>query len=392
MSGPLDGIRVLDFTRQQQGPYATALMADMGADVLKVEPRIDGEHGRQSERDKFGFSAYFESYNRGKRSMTLDLKRLEAKQIVEQLVPSVDVLTENFRPGVMDRLGLGYEAVRRLNPRLVYGSASAFGPEGPDSRRTGYDHVAQAVTGLMIEQGGGPGNDPVPGLPGLADQVSATLFAFSIASALIARQTTGQGQHVQVSLLGSTIALQGRQIMRFMRTGKQGRVRWRRSPVYSHYRASDGWVAIAAIEERMWLDLCRALDHPELETDPRFAGPWDRYHNADELESALEAIFPERTVAEWTERLTAQDVPNGPVNDYRQVVDDPQVLANGYVVDVDYPSLGTIRTTGIPIHMSGTVPGPVRPAPELGRHTEEVLLDLGYPWEQIGKLREDEVI
>lgn len=392
MTGPLEGIKVLDFTRHQQGPYATALLADMGADVLKVEPRIDGEHGRQSERDEAGFSAYFESYNRGKRSLTLDIRRPEAKRIVEQIVPRVDVLTENFRPGVMDRLGLGYEALRNLNPRLIYGSASAFGPKGPDSRRPGFDHIAQAVSGLMIEQGGGPGNEPVPGLPGLADQVSAMLFAFAISSALVGRQTTNEGQHVQVSLLGSTIALQGRQITRFMRTGKQGRVRWRRSPVYSHYRATDGWMAIAAIEEKMWPGLCRALGHPELEQDARFAGAWDRHHNADELEATLESIFAERAVAEWTQRLREQDVPHGPVNDYRDVVDDPQVLANGYITTVDHPNLGPIRTAGIPIHMSGTVPDPVAPAPELGRHTEEVLLDLGYAWEEIGKLREDEVI
>ncbi len=392
MPGALSAIRVLDFTRYQQGPYATSLLADMGADVLKVEPRIDGEFGRQSERDETGFSGYFEAYNRGKRSMTLDLQRPEAKKIIEQLIPQMDVLTENFRPGVMDRLGLGYEAVRKLNPRLVFAAASAFGPEGPESRRPGYDHIAQAVSGLMIEQAGGPGHDPQAGLPGLADQVSAIMFAFTIASALVARQTTGEGQHVQVSLLGSMIGLQSRQVTRFLYTGKQGRAKWRRSPLYSHYRTADDWVAIAAQDPKRWAPLCHALGRPELADDTRFAGPWERKANEDELEALLEEIFVQRTAQEWLDSLMAQDVPCGLVKDFRQVVDDPQVLANGYVANLDHPNLGPMRVAGVPFHLSGTPPEPVRPAPELGRNTEEVLLDLGYSWEEIGHLREDEVI
>ncbi|MFN8559317.1 MAG: CoA transferase [Dehalococcoidia bacterium] len=392
MGGPLTGIRALDFTRYQQGPFATALLADLGADVLKVEPRIDGELGRQSEMDQSGFSAYFESYNRGKRSMTLDIRRPEGKRIVEQIVPRVDVLVENFRPGVMDRYGLGYEALRLLNPRLVYAAASAFGPEGPLAARPGYDHIAQAVSGLMIEQAGGPGNDPVPALPGAADQISAMLFALGITSALLARERTGMGQKVQVSLLGSMLAFQGRQITRYMYTGKQGRTRWRRSPTYSHYRTRDGWVAIAATDPKMWPHLCRALDRPDMADDPRFAGPWDRHAHADELETELEAIFSARTVDEWMDRLVAHDVPSGPVTDYRTVAEDPQVLANGYLATVQHPNLGPIRVAGIPIHLSGTPAGPVGHAPELGRHTEETLLDLGYTWEQIVALKEAEVI
>ncbi len=364
----------------------------MGADVLKIEPRIDGEFGRQSERDETGFSGYFEAYNRGKRSMTLDLQRPEGRRIVEQLIPQMDVLTENFRPGVMDRLGVGYEAVHQLNPRLVFAAASAFGPEGPEARRPGYDHIAQAVSGLMIEQAGGPGHDPQAGLPGLADQVSAIMFAFTITSALVARQTTSEGQLVQVSLLGSMIGLQSRQVTRFLYTGKQGRAKWRRSPLYSHYRTSDGWVAIAAQDPKRWPPLCRALGRPELIDDPRFVGPWERKANEDDLEALLEGIFVERTSQEFLDSLMAEDVPCGLVKDFRQVVDDPQVLANGYVAELDHPNLGPMRVAGVPFHLSATPPEPVRPAPELGRNTEEVLLDLGYSWDQIGKLREDEVI
>ena len=396
MGGPLAGVRVLDFTRYQQGPYATSLLADMGADVLKVEGRQDGEYGRQTERDQAGFSAYFESYNRGKRSITLDIRCPQGREVVEKLVPAMDVVVENFRPGYMERVGLGYESLKRLNPRIIYAAASAFGPKGPLAQRPGYDHIAQAVSGLMIEQGGGPGHEPQPALPGAADQVSAMLFAFGIASALVARERTGEGQRVDVSLLGSMVAFQGRQITRFLYTGKQGRARFRRSPVYSHYRAVDGWVAIAAQDPKRWEPLCRALGHPELAVDSRFAGPWDRHAHAEELETELEAIFAERPVAEWMERLLAEDVPSGPVNDYRAYLEDAdlaaQVEANGYFATVDHPNLGGLRTAGIPVQMSGTPADPARPAPELGQHTEEVLLELGYSWEQIEGLKIKEII
>jgi CoA:oxalate CoA-transferase len=392
MAGPLAGVRVLDFSRYQQGPYATSLLADLGADVIKVEERIDGEIGRQMEGLPDGFSAYFESYNRGKRSITLDLRKPAAKAIVERLLPQMDVLVENFRPGVMDRLGLGYEAIHQRFPRLVYGSASAFGPNGPLAQRPGYDHIAQAVSGLMVEQAVVPGRDPQAGLAGMADQISAMLFAFGIVSALLARERTGEGQRVQVSLLGSMIALQGRQITRFLYSGKQGRTRWRRSPTYSHYRAADGWVAIAAVDPKMWPGLCRALDREQWTSDPRFAGPWERDRSDNELEALLEQRFAECPVSHWIERLVANDVPCGPVNDYHAVVDDPQVLANDYLTTVEHPNLGRIRTAGIPIHLSGTPPDPVRPAPELGQQTEAVLLDLGYSWEQIESLRDDAVI
>ena len=396
MGGPLAGIRVLDFTRYQQGPYATSLLADMGAEVIKVEPRVDGEWGRQTERDESGFSAYFESYNRSKQSITLDIRTPQGKEIVERLVPRVDVLVENFRPDYMERIGLGYERLRTLNPRLIYAAASAFGSRGPLATRPGYDHIAQAVSGLMVEQGGGPGHDPQPALPGAADQISAIFFAFGIASALVARDRSGEGQKVEVSLLGSMIAFQGRQITRFLKTGKQGRARFRRSPVYSHYRAANGWVAIAAQDPKKWAPFCRALDRPDLIDDPRFCGPWDRHANAEELETVLEEIFATRSVGEWLDRLIREDVPCGPVNDYRALVEGEdlpaQLQANGYLTSVEHPNLGTLRTTGIPIHMSDTPPDPVRPAPELGQQTEQMLLELGYSWEEMERLRRDEVI
>ena len=392
VAGPLAGVRVLDLTRYQQGPYATSLLADLGAEVVKVEQRPDGEFGRQTEQDETGFSPYFETYNRGKRSLTLDLKRPEAHAIVLRLLERCDVLVENFRPGVMDRLGLGYETLHLQYPRLVYASASAFGSRGPDAERPGFDHIAQAISGYMIEQAGGPGNEPVPGLPGLADQVSAMLFAFGIASALVARGSTGEGQHVEVSLLGAMVALQGRQITRFLKTGKQGRKHWRRSAVYTHYRAADGWVAIAAQDPKRWPPLCRALGRPDLIDDPRFRGPWERHAHDGDLVALLEEIFVERSVAECLARLRAEDVPCGPMSDYRDFVANPQLEANGYLATVDHPNLGALRTAGLPLQFSGTPPPPVRPAPELGQDSEALLLDLGYDWPAIEALRRDGAI
>jgi crotonobetainyl-CoA:carnitine CoA-transferase CaiB-like acyl-CoA transferase len=243
-----------------------------------------------------------------------------------------------------------------------------------------------------VEQAGSTERDPQPALPGAADEISAALFAFGIVSALHARHQTGEGQQVQVSLLGSMINFQGRQITRFMRSGRQGRPRWRRSPTYSHYRAADGWVAIAAVDPKMWPGLCNALDRPDLVTDPRFAGPWDRDRNAAELESQFEVAFAQQPQQYWLDGLIANDVPCGPVAKYADVVENPQVLANGYITSIDHPNLGPLRTTGVPIHLSGTPPPAVRPAPELGQHTEEVLLDLGFDWDTIEVLRRDNVI
>jgi crotonobetainyl-CoA:carnitine CoA-transferase CaiB-like acyl-CoA transferase len=394
MPGPLHGVRVLDFTRFQQGPFATALLADMGAEVVKVEPRIDGEWGRQSERDaETGFSAYFESYNRGKRSITLDIRLPDGQEVVRALVPGFDVVVENFRPGFMARVGLDYESLRPLNERLIYAQASAFGSKGPMSGLGGFDHVAQAVSGLMVEQAGGPGHDPSPALPGAADQISASFLAMGIASALFARTTTGVGQKLEVSLLGSMMAFQGRQVTRYFVTGKQGRARFRRSPLYSHYRGADGWgVAIAAQRQESWAPLCRALGDPSLEHDPRFAGPWERNDHADELEARLEAIFAARTVGEWLERLIAEDVPCGRVNDYSALKDDGELAAqlreNRYLVEVEHSGQGRITTNGTPVTFSGTPTQELRAAPELGQDTEAVLLAAGYDWPAIEHLKD----
>jgi CoA:oxalate CoA-transferase len=393
MPGALDGVFIIDFTRFQQGPFGTMLLCDLGADVLKVEEPEHGDLGRRWSTRTEGFSDYFEAYNRNKRSMTLNLRSAEGKQIAEKLIARADVVAENYRPGVMDRLGLGYERLRSINPRLIYAAASAFGPEGPLARWPGFDHIAQAYGGIMVEQGGGPGQEPVALQGGFADQVSAMLFALAIASALFARERTGAGQKVEVSLLGSQLIFQNRYLLNFLRTGRQPvRSTWRRSPTYTHYRSADGYVAIAAVDPEKWQPLCRAIGLPELIDDPRFADPFERADNAAELTEIFERHFLTRPTQAWIDALITEDVPCGPVHDYAAVAEDPQVLANRYIDEIDHPVVGRLRVPGVPIHMSGTPPRRPGPAPELGQQTEEVLLDLGYAWDEIEHLRKKGVI
>ncbi len=396
MAGPLDGFRVLDLTRFQQGPYATSLLADLGAEVIKVEPRPNGEWGRQTERDESGYSPYFETYNRGKKSLTLDIRSEAGRSVIGRLVADVDVFVENFRPGYLDGIALGYEELRAANDRLIYASASAFGSEGPLASRPGYDHIAQAVSGLMVEQARGPGHEPVPALPGATDQFSAVMLALSITAAIVARDRTGTGQHVDVSLLGSTLALQGRQVARFLKSGEQGRERVRRSALYSHYKTSDGWVAIAAHIPRAWEPLCAALGDPRIDEGGRFADPWERYRNDVELEAVLEERFATRSTDEWLEKLVQHEVPCGAVNDYAAIFSDAeltaQLEANGYIAAVEHPTFCPLQAVGSAMRFSGTPAAAVGRAPELGEHSERILEDARYGWDEIEQLRRDGVI
>jgi len=384
----LDGIRVLDFTVAQQGPFATLLLADMGAEVIKVEPP-GGEMGRANGLGPDGFSSYFEGHNRGKRSITLDLKKPEAIEIVRRLITDIDVLVENFRPGVMERMGLGYNDLRQLRPDLIYASASAWGREGPWAQRGGYDHVAQALSGVMYEQGEGPGGQPQALIGGFADQVGAMLLAFGIATALFVRQRDGVGQHIDGSLIGGMVAMQSKQIVEFLRTGKQSGFERRRAATYTNYECSDGHhVAIAANSQEFWERMCDALDAAWLKTDARFASPWGRARNKDELVTELERIFSTRPMNDWLGPLAQADVPHAPVLDYAGMAEHPQFWANDYLVEIDTPHLGHMRVPGPPIHMSATPPHIQGAGPILGFDTEDILLEAGYTWNDIERLKE----
>ena len=384
----LDGIRILDFTRAQQGPFATMLLCDMGAEVIKVEPP-GGEQGRANGLGPDGFSSYFEGHNRGKRSITLDLRVAEAIDIVRRLVPSCDVVVENFRPGVMEAMGLGYESLRLLRPDIILASASAWGRNGPWAERPGYDHVAQALSGVMYEQGEGPGGTPQALIGGFADQIGAMLLAFGVSTALVAREREGIGQHIDGSLIGGMVAMQSKQIMEFLRTGKQTGFERRRAATYTNYECGDGrHIAIAAQDQKYWERLCEALDEGWLRDDERFASPFPRARNKDALVGELDRIFRKRPMAEWLEPLAAAGVPHAPVLDYAGMSEHPQYWANEYLVEIETPHLGRLRVPGAPVRMSATPPRVDSAGPILGADTEDILLAAGYDWDEIAAFKE----
>lgn len=384
----LEGVRILDFTRAQQGPFATMLLCDMGADVIKVEPP-GGEQGRANGLGPDGFSSYFEGHNRGKRSITLDLRNPAAIEIVRKLVPSCDVVVENFRPGVMEAMGIGYEDLKVLRRDIILASASAWGRRGPLAKRGGYDHVAQALSGVMYEQGEGPGGEPQALIGGFADQIGAMLLAFGISTALFVRGRDGIGQHIDGSLIGGMVAMQSKQIMEFLRTGKQVGFERRRAATYTNYECADGkHIAIAAQDQGFWEKMCDALDEGWLKDDPRFARPRGRAENKDALVVELDRIFRKRAMEDWLAPLSAADVPHAPVLDYAGMTAHEQFWANDYLVNIETPHLGPMRVPGAPLRMSATPPRVESAGPILGVDTEDILLEAGYTWDEIAALKE----
>ncbi len=404
MPMPLDGIRVLDWTIWQQGPVATTMLGDLGAEVIKLEERERGDPGRGILRmsgvdltDRPNF--YFEANNRNKKSLTLDLRKPEAREIVYALVEKSDVFVQNFRKGVDARLGLDYESLRRHNPKLVYARATGYGPEGPDSGEPSFDYLGLARSGIM-QAAGEPDMPPLAIAGGIADQMGAIMLAYGVMAALVARERHGVGQVVDASHLGSMAMLQGLSLsMKLMMGGAMPRLRRASAPnpLWNHYRCGDGrWLALAMLQaDRYWADFCRALDRPELASDARFADMGARARNAPAAVAILDEIFERKPRQAWIEQLRARqgDFIFTVVNGVDDLPEDPQVRANDYVIDVDHPSFGPTPMMGLPVKLSETPGGVRRVAPEFGQHTEEVLLEvLGYDWERIGELRNKEVI
>ena len=387
--GPLEGIRVVDLSIGQMGPAATALLADMGAEVIKIESR-HGDPGRGVELQPNGVSAFFLTHNRGKKSVTLNLRHDEGKEVIYRLAARSDVFVQSWTPGVVERLALDYQAIRKHNPAIIYASATGFGPAGPRAGLPAMDMVAQGVGGLMMANAGPDAADPIPVGPTIADQTGAFLLAFGILLALFNRQRTGQGQKVDASLLGGMIALQGWHIAHYLLTGRMAPMssqRTQRSPLFTYYRARDGWFTIAIIDPRQWPALCRIVGLPELEGDPRFAETGARNEHAAELIAILDERFAHEPRDHWLRLLEAEEVPCGPVQSYQELAEDGQVRANDYIVALDDPRLGRVSLPGLAVQLSES-PGEVRPAPELGQHTEELLQWLGYSWDEIGRLRD----
>jgi crotonobetainyl-CoA:carnitine CoA-transferase CaiB-like acyl-CoA transferase len=404
MALPLEGIRILDWTIFQQGPVATMMLGDLGAEVIKLEERVGGDPGRgvlqiagsKTGGDKRNY--YFEANNRHKKSLTLDLKKPEAREIVYKLVKKSDVFVQNFRKGVAAKLGLDYPTLSTYNPKLIYASATGYGPNGPDSGEPSFDYMGLARSGIMNAVGE-PGMEPMNITGGIADQMGAIMLAHGIVVALLARERLGIGQEVNTSHLGSMMALQGLNLACRLTLGKEFKRFYRTqavNPLWNHYKCQDEkWICFAMPQaDRYWTDFCKTLGITELEKDPRFVSMKVRGKNCEALISILDKIFASKPRDEWMRLLKAGgDFIYTIINSINDLPDDQQMLANDYVVDYDHPSWGPVQVVGHPVILSKTPANPKAPAPEFGEHTEQILIDtLGYSWEDVARLKEAEVI
>jgi crotonobetainyl-CoA:carnitine CoA-transferase CaiB-like acyl-CoA transferase len=393
---PLDGLLVVDLTRVLSGPYCTMLLGDMGARVIKIEHPDRGDDTRAWGPPFVGAeSAYFLSVNRNKESLTLDLKKDDARAILDRLLDRADVLVENFRPGTMARLGLDEETIARRWPRLVYCSVSGFGQTGPRRDQPGYDAVIQAEAGLMSITGE-PGGTPLRLGVAIADIVSGMFAAQGIAMALLARERTGRGQRVDVGMLDATAALLTYQAGSFFATGRPPERLGNRHPTivpYETFDAADGGFVIAVGNDELWRRFCRTIGLADLADDPSYAANRDRVERYEMLRPTIADRLRTRSRAEWIAVLTKEGIPCGSVRDVGEVFDDAQLAARQMIETIDHLTLGAVRVLGVPIKLSAT-PGRVRTAPPvLGQHTDQILRTvLGMDDAQIARLRTKRVV
>jgi crotonobetainyl-CoA:carnitine CoA-transferase CaiB-like acyl-CoA transferase len=395
MTLPLAGYRVLELAHLIAGPVCGMFLADMGADVIKVEQPTGGDASRTAYGTQFGGeSAVFVTVNRNKRSVAIDLARPEGRAAFERLVARADVVLEAYRGGVAERLGIDWARLAPLNPRLVYCSLSAFGPEGPWRDKPGVDMLVQAMGGVMAVTGDPDGPPALCGAPVL-DTIGSLMAGQGILTALLHRERTGQGQRVDVSLLNGTLLAHAARLSIFLATGEEPG-RWGSGHPYlvpfQALEASDGWVYVAVWVDRLWTPFCEAIGRPELAADPRFATRADRLKRRAELTALLAEVFRAHTVSEWMARLEARDVLCAPVNRYADLPSDPQVIASGMLVEQEHPRAGRLRTLDTPIRFSHT-PGGIRtPSPGLGEHTDAVLTEAGLTPGELSSLRSRGVI
>ena len=392
---PLAGYRVLELAHLIAGPVCGMYLADMGADVVKVEQPAVGDAARTIYDPRLaGDSVVFLTVNRNKRSVALDLGTGEGRRVFARLAARADVVVEAYRGGVAERLEIDYARLAPLNPRLVYCSLSAFGPEGPWREKPGLDMLVQAMGGLMAVTGEPDGGPILCGAPVL-DTLGAVSAALGVLTALLHRERTGEGQRVDVSLLGGALLAHAARLSVFLVTGQEPGRQGSAHPYLVPFQAfatADGWIYVAVWVERLWKPFCTAIERPELATDPRFARRDDRLRHRRELVAALAPIFLTRTVQEWLARLERHEVLCAPVNRYADLPTDPQVVASRMLLAEDHPRAGRLTTLDTPIRFSRT-PGGIRAhAPALGEHTDVVLSEAGLAPDELARLRETKVI
>ena len=396
---PLEGIRVLDLTRAMAGPFCTMMLGDLGADVVKVERPGGGDESRgwgppfvgEPYGPYPGESAYFLSANRNKRSITVNLKSQEGVKILHQLAARSDALVENFRTGVLDGMGLGYEQLRNVNPRLVYCSISGYGRTGPFADRPGYDFVIQAEGGFMGITGPEEGPPFRVGVP-IIDITAGMFSSTAILAALRARDLTGEGQMIDLSLMDTQVALLANVASSYLVGGQEPRRLGNAHPSitpYEAFRARDRWFALAAANERQWAILCDTIGQPGLQDDPRFADNSARVDNREALRKVLDEAFLSRSAEEWLAEFRRAGLPCGPINTLPEVFAHPQADARGFVTGVDHPSAGTVQFPSFPYKLSQTPANVRMPPPMLGQHTEQVLVELlDYSPADVAAMRE----
>jgi crotonobetainyl-CoA:carnitine CoA-transferase CaiB-like acyl-CoA transferase len=393
MSGPLHGFRIIDLTSMLSGPWATMILADQGADVVKVEMPGSGDHTRSLANQRGGMSANFLNINRNKRSITINLKTERGRELLEALAKTADALVQNFRPGVVDRLGIGEAHIRKVAPRILYVSISGFGDQGPWAGKPVYDPIIQAMSGLTTVQAGSDAQRPRLVRTVVPDKVSALTAAQAITVGLLARERTGEGQHLKMSMLDAVIA--------FLWASDMGAQTYIDRPITNQqaasfidliYETKDGFMTVAVMTNKEWQELARALDHPEWLEDPRFNSPAARDRHVDERLAMTQEVLRKGTTAQWMERLGKHDVPCAPALTRNEVPNHPQVIASGTLIEIEHPVSGRLRQARPPARFERTPAGVRFGAPRLGEHTNEILLEIGYTGPQIEALRAARVI
>lgn len=388
MTGPLTGYRIVELTSMLTGPWAASMLGDQGADVIKVEVPGVGDHTRAVGVQRHGLSSNFLNINRSKRSITINLKSTQGRVVLEKLASNADVLIQNFRPGVVERLGVSYSEISTVAPNIIYVSMSGFSERGPLAKKPVYDPIIQAISGLATVQAGSDQERPRLIRTILPDKVTAIYAAQAVTAALLARERTGKGQHVRLSMLDA--------VLNFLWASDMGGQTYVDQPVSNQaaasfidliYETQDGYMTVSTMTNKEWEALSRAFERPDLLEDARFKTPQLRGHNVNDRLGVVQEVLLSKTTREWLDIFDQEDVPSAPALTRDEVIKHPQVIASDILREHDHPIAGRLRQARVAARFEGTPPSEPRGAPQLGEHSDEVLIELGFSDEEISALK-----